>query len=87
MRCQKIQKRAEKAGCPFKDAKQEAAELATLLLQLSSDENMLKTFDKGDLLFTTVNLVRKAGGDSEMDLYDTSSEFKHNFLKEHGLEK
>ena len=87
MRCQKIQKRAEKAGYPFNEAASEAAELADLLLQLSKDENMLKTFDKGDLLFKTVNLVRKAGGDSEMDLYDASSEFKHKFLKEHGLEK
>lgn len=87
MKCQKIQKRAEKAGCVFFEAKQEAKELADILLQLSKDENALKTFDKGDLLFKTVNLVRKAGGDCEMELMDKTARFKHKFLQENGLEE
>lgn len=79
MRAQKLQKRAAKTGFDWPDHEgafdkivEEAAELKEAAPEHRHEE-------AGDLIFSTVNLVRKLGIDAEAALRDANAKFKRRF--------
>jgi ATP diphosphatase len=79
MRAQKLQKRAAKVGFDWPDSQgayekivEEAAELKAATPEEQHEE-------AGDLLFSTVNLVRKLGLDAEAALRDANAKFTRRF--------
>lgn len=79
MRAQKLQKRAAKVGFDWPDhegAFDKIVEEAAELKEASPDQ---RHEEAGDLIFSTVNLVRKLGIDAEAALRDANAKFNRRF--------
>lgn len=94
MRAQKVGKRAGKAGMDFKGVKEASERLQEELLEVfkAIESGNATEIEKevGDLLFSAVNIGRKAGADCEKALKESVDRFAQRFtraeelaLKEH----
>jgi tetrapyrrole methylase family protein/MazG family protein len=83
MRCQKVQKKAAKAGFDFEDVEQIYQklfeELDELKQALSNNDDQNISEECGDLLFAAVNIVRRIGIDAEQALGATTDKFIRRF--------
>ena len=85
MRAQKVGKRAGKAGMDFACVKDAVArlqeELAELYLAIDNGNASEVEKEVGDLLFSAVNIGRKAGADCEKALKESVERFAKRFTK------
>ena len=83
MRAQKIGKRAAKAGMDFKDVPSAVERLKEELLEFiqayESGDKFETEKELGDLLFSAVNVGRKAGCDTEKALKESADRFARRF--------
>ena len=85
MRAQKVGKRAGKAGMDFKGVKDASERLQEELNELfqAIEKGKASEIEKevGDLLFSAVNVGRKAGADCEKALKESVDRFALRFTK------
>ena len=81
----KLQKRAAKEGCDWKDANGNLKKVKEELIELSHEikaQNKKKIKEElGDLLFSCINLSRKLGLDTETVIRDSNRKFEKRFKK------
>lgn len=85
LRCEKVQKRAEKAGCVLPNDIQTAEAVINICESVLNGNSTAFLRDKGDLLFLVVNLLRKRGIENEITLKEKTEEFMKDFLSKNGI--
>lgn len=91
MRAEKVQKKAARAGFDWDDLGGVLAKLREEILEIeeAAAEGRLSALEEeiGDLLFSAVNLARKAGVDAETSLRQSTGKFIRRFQKLESLLK
>ncbi len=89
LRAQKVGKRAGKAGLDYAGVEEAAthlqAELAEFFEAYKAGDSVETEKELGDLLFSAVNIGRKAGCDCEMALKESTDRFAARFTKAEGM--
>ncbi|WP_267904641.1 nucleoside triphosphate pyrophosphohydrolase [Algimonas arctica] len=79
MRAQKLQKRAAKVGFDWPDHEGAFDKIVEEAAELKDAQPEHRHEEAGDLIFSTVNLVRKLGLDAEAALRDANAKFNRRF--------
>ncbi|MFU7528640.1 nucleoside triphosphate pyrophosphohydrolase [Qipengyuania sp. ASV99] len=79
LRSEKLQKRAARVGFEWQDLRGPKEKLAEELAELDEANDDDRLIEAGDVLFVTVNIVRRYGVDAEQALKAANSKFERRF--------